>query len=87
MGGDLHQVFVFWLEQLGKLFNFMKQVYIFDNISLYHTFIALCVISIFISIIKFAMRTSNLIRWTDNTATYYNEENEYGFKNFGKPRR
>ena len=83
----LKDVFNFYIECLLKLFNFMREVPIYENISLFDCLIAMCLFSIFIGIVKTMIKTHNLIRWSDNVATYYNKENEYGFKNFGKPRK
>lgn len=53
MGKGLSDVFTFWLNQMNKLFDLLKQVPVFEKVSLFHTIIALCLIAIFIKIIRF----------------------------------
>ena len=84
-GEGLFEVFVFWIESLLKLFDLMKEIPIYENISLFTCFIAMCIISIFTWFIKMLYRTHHLIRWSDNVATYYNPDNVNGFSNFGEP--
>lgn len=87
MSSGLFMVFVWWIQQINKVFALMKQIPIFPGISFFAVFIGCCYISVIISIIKFGMRVSNLVRWSDNTATYWNNNNINGHRNFGKPRR
>lgn len=83
----LDKVFKFWIDQLLKVFDLMKHIPIFKDVSLYHTFIFLLVLGIFSSIIKFGIRFQNMIRWSDNQITYYDDNNPHGYKSFGKYRR
>jgi len=56
MGEGLSEVFAFYIQQLGKLFDTMRQIPIFEGISLFDTIIALGLITIFLRIIKFGFR-------------------------------
>lgn len=77
----LTKVFVFWLEQLGKLFNLMKQIPIYENssllgpnyISLFHVFIAFCIISIFVSFIKLGIH----VNMVERSMSYWRKDNGY----------
>ncbi len=51
--GDLTKVFSWWLQQIGKGFDLMKKIYIFDNISLFHFLIASGLIILLMKIIHF----------------------------------
>ena len=51
--GDLTKVFAWWLGQIGKGFDLMRKIYIFDNISLFHFLIASGMIILLLKIIHF----------------------------------
>ena len=69
IGQNLLKVFTWWIQQLNKLFSFLKQIPIFPNISLFDCFIALGIISIIFSIIKFGIKTDNSVSWKTNKIT------------------
>lgn len=66
IGKNLIKVFTWWISQLNKLFLLLKEIPIFPYISLFDCFIALCIISVLISIIKFGVKTSNQSKWKNN---------------------
>lgn len=53
MGEGLSEVFSFYLSKLGDFIDVLKCIPVFENVSLFHTIIALGLISIFIKIIKY----------------------------------
>ena len=53
-------VFKFWLSQLGKLFELTKSIYIFDNISLFHSMVAFVIITILLKLIRFGVEKTSI---------------------------
>lgn len=70
-GEGLSEVFAFYLKQLGKLIDTMRQIPIFEGVSLFDTIIALGLISIFMKIIKYGFRhDTHTIRIYDTNKNY-----------------
>ena len=57
----LYDVFVFWIDTVVKLINFMKKIEIFPHISLWDTTIALAIINIIMWIIKFGISRYHIL--------------------------
>ena len=64
----LDKVFKFYIEQLVKLFDLMKQIPVLDSLSLYDTTIILIVIYIFTKLIRFGVEKVSI--YDDATNTY-----------------
>lgn len=56
---NLAQIFMFWIEQVLKLFEVMKKIPIFPGISLFDLLIVVSIVLIFMNIIKLGNRTSS----------------------------
>ena len=65
---DIKLVFMWWLEQFGKVFNLMKHIPIFGKtVTLYHVIIAFCIIKILIAIIKYS----------DSVRSFFDDDDNY----------
>lgn len=59
MGEGLSDVFSFYINQLSKAIDVLKEIPVFFGISLFHTLLALALISIFIRLIKYRLTHIN----------------------------
>lgn len=73
MGESLPSVFNFWLSQISKFIDVLKQVPVFKDVSLFHVIIGVCAIGVFLKIIKFGL-SFNSIHSTKMYNRSYTEE-------------